>query len=239
MAPDDAQAPPPPDDSPARAPGRFVVFEGGEAAGKSTQASRLARRIGAVMTREPGGTQAGAAMRGLLLDPATAGLDDRAEALLMAADRAQHVAQVIRPALAAGRHVVSDRYVGSSLAYQGYGRGLPVEDIRRLSAWATGGLAPDVVVLLDLAVDAAAARMHERPDRMEAAGGDFHRRVGDGYRALAAAEPDRWLVLDASPPPDELEAAVWQALVERLPDLAATPAAPAGAGSAAATEERA
>jgi dTMP kinase len=209
---------------PETAPARFVVFEGGEAAGKSTQAARLARRLGAVLTHEPGGTTAGAAIRALLLDPATAGLDDRAEALLMAADRAQHVAKVVRPALASGRHVVSDRYVGSSLAYQGYGRGLPLDEVRRVSEWATGGLWPDVVVLLDVAAGAAAARRHERPDRLEAAGEDFHRRVGDGYRTLAAADP-AWVVVDGVPGPDEVEAAVWAAVVGRLPDLA--PGAPA------------
>ena len=217
-AADDVRPPTPP------SPGRFVVFEGGEAAGKSTQAARLATRLGAVLTREPGGTAVGGAIRALLLDPATAGLDDRAEALLMAADRAQHVAQVVRPALAAGRHVVSDRYVGSSLAYQGFGRGLDVEEVRRLSAWATGGLWPDAVVLLDIGTGEASGRRHERPDRLEAAGDDFHRRVNDGYRALAAAEPDRWLVVDATPDPEAVEAAVWKALVDRVPDLA--PAAP-------------
>ncbi|HZA87181.1 MAG TPA: dTMP kinase, partial [Acidimicrobiales bacterium] len=123
--------------------GRFVVLEGGEASGKSTQAARLAERLDAVLTREPGGTAIGAGLRDLLLDARTTGLADRAEALLMAADRAQHVAEVIRPALAAGRHVVSDRYVGSTLAYQGFGRGLPVDELRRLSAWAAHGVEPD------------------------------------------------------------------------------------------------
>lgn len=200
--------------------GCFVAFEGGEAAGKSTQAARLARRLDAVLTREPGGTAVGAAIRALLLDPATAGLDDRAEALLMAADRAQHVAEVVRPALDAGRHVVSDRYVGSSLAYQGHGRGLPLDQVRRLSAWATGGLWPDAVVLLDVPAGAAAGRRPERPDRLEAAGDAFHRRVGEGYRALAAADPARWVVVDGTPDADTVEAAVWAALSRRVPALA-------------------
>jgi dTMP kinase len=211
--------------------GRFVVFEGGEAAGKSTQAARLAERLGAVLTREPGGTAAGSAIRALLLDPATAGLDDRTEALLMAADRAQHVAEVVRPALAAGRHVVSDRYVGSSLAYQGFGRGLPVDEVRRLSAWATRGLEPDVVVLLDVPEDVAASRAAERPDRMEAAGDDFHRRVAAGYRALAAADPRRWAVVDGCGAPGSVAAAVWAVVAERCPDLASAAAAPAPARS--------
>ena len=200
--------------------GRFVVFEGGEAAGKSTQAARLAARLGAVATREPGGTAVGAAVRALLLDPDVDGLDDRTEALLMAADRAQHVAEVVRPALAAGRHVVSDRYVGSSLAYQGWGRGLPIDEVRRLSEWATGGLWPDLVVLLEVPAPVAAARLAGRPDRLEAAGDAFHRRVGEGYRALAAADPSRWAVVDGGGEPEAVEAAVWRVVVERLPELA-------------------
>ncbi|HEX8802836.1 MAG TPA: dTMP kinase [Acidimicrobiales bacterium] len=204
--------------------GRLIVLEGVEGAGKSTQAARLAARLHAVATREPGGTAVGAAIRALLLDPAVVDLDDRAEALLMAADRAQHVAEVVRPALAAGRHVVSDRYIGSSLAYQGYGRGLPTDEVRRLSQWATRGLWPDVVVLLDVPRHLAASRLAERPDRLEAAGDAFHRRVAEGYRALAAADPDRWVVVDAGDPPDAVEAAVWRAVSARCPDLAAAPA---------------
>jgi dTMP kinase len=212
--------------------GRFVVFEGGEAAGKSTQAARLAARLGAVATREPGGTAVGAAVRALLLDPGTVGLDDRTEALLMAADRAQHVAEVVRPALAAGRHVVSDRYVGSSLAYQGWGRGLPIDEVRRLSEWATGGLWPDLVVLLEVPAAVAESRLAGRPDRLEAAGDAFHRRVGEGYRALAAADPSRWAVVDGGGEADAVESAVWRVVAERLPELAGCAAA-SGAGGAA------
>jgi dTMP kinase len=201
--------------------GRFVVFEGGEAAGKSTQAARLARRLGAVLTREPGGTPAGAAIRALLLDPDTVGLDDRTEALLMAADRAQHVADVVGPALAEGRSVVSDRYVASSLAYQGFGRGLPVDEVRRLSTWATRGLEPDLVVLLEVDPGVAASRLAGRPDRMEAAGDEFHRRVTGGYRALAAADPGRWAVVDGDGDPEAVAAAVWAVVAARCPDLAA------------------
>jgi dTMP kinase len=201
---------------------RFIVFEGGEASGKSTQAIRLARRLGALHTREPGGTAIGAALRELLLDARTTGLDDRAEAMLMAADRAQHVAEVIRPALAAGRHVVSDRYIGSSLAYQGYGRGLPVAELRRLSAWAAADLWPDLVVLLDVPRGVAASRSGAAPDRLEAAGEPFHDRVVRGYRALASADAAHWVTVDGSAPPDEVEAAVWSAVVTRLPELAAS-----------------
>lgn len=198
---------------------RFVAFEGGEASGKSTQAARLAERIGAVLTREPGGTLVGTALRAILLDPETC-VSDRAEALLLAADRAQHVDELIRPALAAGRHVVTDRYIGSSLAYQGFGRGLALEEVRGMSIWATDGLWPDVVVLLDVPLDVAAGRQEGRPDRLEAAGFEFHRRVSEGFRELAAAEPDLWVVLDGTPGPDEVEKAVWSALTDRLPDLA-------------------
>jgi dTMP kinase len=185
----------------------FVAFEGGEASGKSTQAQRLAARIDAVLTREPGGTPLGEEIRTLLLH-ADHAIDARAEALLMAAARAQHVAEVIAPALAAGRHVVTDRFTASSLAYQGYGRGLPVDEVAALSRIATVGLEPDLYVLRDVAPDVAAARRDRAHDRMEAAGDEFHRRVRDGFLALAAADPDRWLVVDASATVDEIEASV-------------------------------
>ena len=210
---------------------RFIVFEGGEASGKSTQSAWLAERLGAVHTREPGGTAVGAALRSLLLDARTIGLDGRAEALLMTADRAQHVAEVVRPALVAGRHVVSDRYIGSTLAYQGYGRGLPVVDLRRISAWAAGDLWPDLVVLLDVPRDVSAGRTAEAPDRLEAAGEAFHDRVVRGYRALASADPARWVTVDGTAPPDEVAAAVWTAVSTRLPDLAAEPEDRAGGRS--------
>jgi dTMP kinase len=200
--------------------GRFIVFEGGEASGKSTQSARLASRIGAIHTREPGGTAVGAALRSLLLDARTTGLDDRAEALLMAADRAQHVAEVVRPALASGRHVVSDRYIGSTLAYQGFGRGLAVAELRRLSAWAAGDLWPDLTVLLDVPLEVALGRLGSEPDRLEAAGEEFHDRVTRGYRALAATDTDRWAVVDGTRSPGDVAEAVWQAVVSRLPDLA-------------------
>lgn len=187
--------------------GRFIAFEGGEASGKSTQAARLADAIGAVLTREPGGTPLGEEIRALLLH-ADHAIDARAEALLMAAARAQHVHDVIEPALAAGRHVVCDRFTASSLAYQGAGRGLAVADLEALSAVATSGLQPDLYVLLDLDPGVAAARRSRNHDRMEAAGPDFHRRVHAGFLALAAADPDRWLVVDASIPVDDIAAAV-------------------------------
>ncbi|MBK9180251.1 MAG: dTMP kinase [Acidimicrobiales bacterium] len=197
-------------------PGRFIAFEGGEGSGKSTQAALLAERLGAVLTREPGGTPLGRRLRALLLDPATGSVDARAEALLMAADRAQHVAEVVRPALVGGRHVVSDRYAGSSIAYQGHGRGLEPEEIRRLSHWATGGLWPDLILLLDVPPEVAAARVGADLDRFEAEGAGFHQRVAAGFRAQAAADPARWVVIDGRGGVAEVAARVAAAVGERL-----------------------
>lgn len=190
--------------------GRLIALEGGEACGKSTQAALLAERLRAVLTREPGGTAVGERVRGVLLDAAVVGLDPRAEALLMASARAQHVSEVVAPALAAGRHVVTDRFSHSSLAYQGYGRGLDIEELRWLSEWATGGLWPDVVVLLDLPRGVALASPAS-PDRFEAEAWAFHERVRAGFRALAAGDPDRWRVVDAAGTVDEVAARVWAA----------------------------
>jgi dTMP kinase len=181
--------------------GRLIAFEGGEGIGKSTQAERLAQRLGAVLTREPGGTVVGERVRQVLLDRDVVDLDGRAEALLMAAARAQHVATVIRPALAEGRDVVTDRFSHSSLAYQGHGRGLDLAELHELSDWATGGLWPDLVILLDVPLDEADGRRRlvgHLPDRLEAAGDAFHQRVVAGFRTLAATDPDRWLVVDGT-----------------------------------------
>jgi dTMP kinase len=194
--------------------GSFVAFEGGEACGKSTQAARLAARRGALLTREPGGTALGERVRSLFLDPATGHVEPRAEALLVAAARAQHVAEVIEPTLAAGRDVVTDRFTGSSLAYQGFGRGLPVEEVRALSSFATGGVDPDLYVLLTVSPEVAAIRLGSERDRLESAGDDFHARVADGY--LALAEQEGWLVVDGSGTPDEVERSVWAAVSGRL-----------------------
>ncbi len=184
--------------------GLFVALEGGEGAGKSTQASRLVEWLRGsghevVVTREPGATAVGARVRELLLDPGTA-LGPHAEALLYAADRAEHVATVIRPALQRGAVVVSDRYIDSSIAYQGFGRGLEPETVAAMSRWATGGLLPDLTVLLDLPVGAGRTRLHARGglDRMEAEADAFHERVRQGFGQLAAAEPARYTVLDAT-----------------------------------------
>jgi len=199
--------------------GLLVAFEGGEGTGKSTQARLLADRLGAVLTHEPGGTEVGARIRAVLLDPDTARLDARAEALLMAADRAQHAAEVLTPALAAGRPVVTDRYIGSSLAYQGHGRGLDLDAVAALSAFATGGLDADVVVLLVVAPAVRDARLADRPgvaDRLEREDDDFHDRVETGFRALAAAAPERWVVVDGDGAVAEVAERVWAAVEPRL-----------------------
>ncbi len=196
--------------------GRLIVFEGGEASGKSTQAARLAERLGARLTREPGGTSLGAQLRALLLDHSEMQVHPRAEALLMAADRAQHVTEVVEPALAAGEDVVCDRFVGSSLAYQGFGRGLGVDEVGRLSSFATGGLQPDLVILLDVGPDVASSRIERAPDRIETAGFQFHARVRAGYLALAEADPQTWAVIDGARPPDAVTHAVTAAVDRRL-----------------------
>lgn len=199
--------------------GRFIAFEGGEACGKSTQARRLATALDAELTFEPGATPLGASLRTLLLDPATGAVDPRAEALLMAADRAQHVAEQIEPALASGRHVVTDRYAGSSLAYQGFGRGLDVDEVRHLTEWGTGGLWPDLTVLLTVSPEVAAARLGDDPgrlDRFEREDHGFHDRVARGFLALAAADAQRWVVIDGSGDVDAVEALVRAAVRDRL-----------------------
>ena len=203
-----------PPDSPGR--GRWIAFEGGEGGGKSTQSARLAAALDAVLTREPGGTEIGRRLRELLLDPGTVALDHRTEALLMAADRAQHVAQVVAPVLAAGRHVVSDRSAYSSIAYQGYARGLPVDEVRSLSDWAMRGCWPDLVVLLDVPPAVATGRLGSDLDRIEQLGPEFHRRVSEGFAAMAAADPGRWVVVDGGRSVDDVEAVVRGAVRERL-----------------------
>ena len=198
--------------------GAFVVLEGGDASGKSTQARLVADRLRSagrevVETFEPGATEAGAAIRALLLD-GDGPVDPTAEALLLAADRAQEVADVIRPALARGTDVVSDRFVPSSLAYQGVGRGLGVEKIEKLNRWATGGLEPDLVVVLDVDDAVAASRRAGPGDRLERAGDEFHAAVRDAYRVLAT---DRgWIVLDGGADVDTVAERVWGAVRGRL-----------------------
>ncbi|HET9077748.1 MAG TPA: dTMP kinase [Acidimicrobiales bacterium] len=198
--------------------GRFIVLEGGEASGKSTQAELLATSIGALLTREPGGTAAGEHIRALLLDPSLPVIVPRAEALLMMAARAQHVDQVIEPALAAGRHVVCDRFSGSTVAYQGYGRGLAPEELASLSAWASAGLEPDLVVLLTVPPDVARHRRASRGgvDKIESEVAAFHSRIDAGFAALASAQPDRWRVVDGSGSVEAVAARVTAAVASLL-----------------------
>ena len=195
----------------------YIAFEGAEGCGKSTHAKRLGDAIGAVVTRETGGTEIGQRLRDILHDTSVTDLDDRAESLITAADRAQHLAQVVRPALAAGRHVVSDRSVHSTLAYQGYGRGLPIDDLRRINDWAIGGRWPDLVILMRVPADVTAERLRKRDlDRFERAGEAFHGRVEAGFEAMADADPEHWASVDGTLPKDEVAAAVRAAVRERL-----------------------
>ncbi len=195
------------------AAGFFVSFEGGDGAGKSTQArllgAWLAGQLGreVVLTREPGGTALGRTLREAVLHGDD--VDPRTEALLYAADRAHHVHTVVRPALARGAVVLTDRYLDSSVAYQGNGRDLGESEVEQLSLWAVDGLVPDLTVLLDLDPADGLARLTGDPDRLERAGDDFHRRTRDSFlRRAAAAPPGRWLVLDAAHPVDDVQAAV-------------------------------
>lgn len=193
--------------------GYFVAFEGGEGAGKTTQLEAFvkwleARGAEVVTTREPGGSAIGERIRGILLDTAAGRMDERTEALLYAADRAQHVAEVIRPALAAGKVVVSDRYIDSSLAYQGLARGLGIDEIYRISEWATGGLLPDLVLYLRVDPDAGLRRVGTQRDRIESEASDFHDRVGTAYLELARRYPKRFVVIDASGSQSEVHKAI-------------------------------
>lgn len=195
-----------------RGRGGLIAFEGIDGCGKTTQAGLLADRIGALWTFEPGATGLGASLRGLLLHGDQPTVGERAEALLMAADRAQHVAEVIRPALDQGRWVVSDRFSASTLAYQGYGRGLDLTELSDLVRWATGGLGPDLTVLIDVPVELASerrTRAGSSDDRFEGQGAGFLRRVADGYRRLVDVAVTPWLVVDGSGSVDSVAAAVW------------------------------
>jgi dTMP kinase len=182
--------------------GRLIALEGIDGCGKTTQARALAAALGARLTHEPGATPVGALLRALLLSPDVPAPSPRAEALLMAADRAEHVTLVIEPALAAGEWVVSDRYAASTIAYQGYGRGLEPTALADVIAWATGGVTADLSVLVDVPVDVASSRLAagrgpaEGPDRMERLGSSFAGRVREGFLAQVAADPGHWVVVD-------------------------------------------
>jgi dTMP kinase len=201
-------------------PGRLIAFEGGDGAGKTTQAERLSVALGAELTREPGGTVLGERIRRLLLDPEADAAGDstigaRTELMLALAARAQHVSERIRPALDAGRDVVVDRFSASTLAYQGYGRGLPVGEVRLACDLATGGLWPDLTLLLQIPIDLGNARRAgagSKPDRFESERGAFHGRVAEGFLELAAEEPSSWIVIDGSGDVDDVAQLVLDAV---------------------------
>ncbi|MGV9558654.1 dTMP kinase [Streptomyces sp. NPDC003522] len=212
-------------DDPVQAPaanGFFIALEGGDGAGKSTQAEALAEWIRAkghevVLTREPGATPVGKRLRSILLDVSSAGLSHRAEALLYAADRAEHVDTVVRPALERGAVVITDRYIDSSVAYQGAGRDLSPTEIARISRWATNGLVPHLTILLDVSPETARERFTEAPDRLESEPAEFHARVRSGFLTLAAADPGRYLVVDAGQEPEAVTTVVRHRLDRMLP----------------------
>lgn len=203
--------------------GVFITLEGGDGSGKTTQAELLDRWLSeqgrtVLRTREPGGTEVGVEVREIVLHH-RGDITPRAEALLYAADRAHHVATVVRPALERGDIVIQDRYIDSSVAYQGVGRVLDPGAIRGLSEWATEGLRPDLTILLDLDAGAARGRLDEartRYDRLEAEASEFHDRVRNAYLAIAAAEPDRFIVVDAALPADEIAASIRSRVAELL-----------------------
>ena len=204
--------------------GKFITFEGGEGCGKSTQIKRLKEAlekdgVEVVLTREPGGTWLSEEIRHLIKDQDTDAPCDRSELLLFLAARAQLVRNVIRPALEAGKWVLSDRFSDSTLAYQGYGRGLPLDDLRQMNDFACEGLKPDLTLLLDVDPDVSRARMRSREaatnttaDRMERAGEEFHARLRNGFAALAKAEPDRIVTIDANGTPDEVWGLAWKSM---------------------------
>ena len=200
--------------------GVFVCFEGGEGSGKSTQSRLLHEALTAaghtvLLTHEPGDTAVGAELRRIVLSPETGELADKTEALLYIADKAEHVETVVRPALARGEVVVTDRYVDSTLAYQGAGRSLDVGEVEQVARWATGDLRPHLTVVLDLEPAAGLGRFAER-DRIEQLSLEFHERVRAAFLAMAAADPDHYLVLDARAPREEIAAAVLERLAPLL-----------------------
>ena len=207
--------------------GRFITLEGGEGAGKSTQARRLAQALAAcgvdcLLTREPGGSPGAEEIRALLVNGEPGRWSAATEALLLTAARRDHLERTVEPALAAGRWVVCDRFSDSTLAYQGYGAGLPLDDLRALFRLALGGFSPDLTLVFDLPVDVGLARAAARAggeDRFERMGRDFHQRLRDGFLAIAAAEPERCAVIDAGADVDTVAADVLAVVRARLPEL--------------------
>jgi dTMP kinase len=197
--------------------GKYIAFEGLEGCGKSTHVKRLAETLDAVATREPGGTRVGAMLREILADPDNTDINPRTELLLMTADRAQLMTELIEPTLASGRHVISDRSIYSTLAYQGYGRGLDVDEIKRINEWALNRVLPDIVVWIRIPREEAERRLAKRNlDRFEREGAEFFARIADGFAAMAAADPDRWILIDGTLPKDDVQAAIHAAVAPRL-----------------------
>jgi dTMP kinase len=196
---------------------RYIAFEGLEGCGKSTHVTRLAAALGAVATREPGGTTIGASLRATMIDAANTMLSPRAEALLMAADRAQHLDELVTPALQRGQHVISDRSAYSSLAYQGYGRQLDLAMLKQFNSWAISNRWPDLVVYIDVPLEILLERLKKRElDRFEREDRSFFERIARGFNEMAKAEPDRWLIVDGTPPKDELAATILREVTSRL-----------------------
>ncbi len=196
--------------------GRLIAVEGIDASGKSTQARMLADSLGAEFTFQFGATGVGEVIRDVLLNPANDSVDDRTEALLIIADKAQHVAEIVGPLLASGRDVVTDRFTASTLAYQGYGRSLDLDELEAMMRFATGGLEPDLNVLMDLSAEQAWQRLGVSVDRFEGQGPEFLDRVRNGYLALAGADPARWAVVDAAGTTEEVAARILAAVRDRL-----------------------
>ncbi|MYH78132.1 MAG: dTMP kinase [Acidimicrobiaceae bacterium] len=199
--------------------GRLIAVEGVDASGKSTQARLLAESLGAVFTFQFGATGVGAEIRRMLLDPDNDSLDARTEALLIIADKAQHVAEVVGPVLRDGQHVVTDRFTASTLAYQGYGRGLDLAELQTMMHFATGGIEPDLNLLLDIPLELASRRLGSSLDRFEGTGDGFLDRVRAGYLTMAEADPAHWSVVDADGSVDDVAARVLAAVRDRLGDL--------------------
>jgi dTMP kinase len=196
-------------------PGFFVVFEGGDGAGKSTQVKQLTEKLTklketVVITREPGGTELGKKIREILLDQNEFEVSPRMEALLFAADRSINMSQIIKPALEKGNVVIADRHIDSSIAYQGVGRGLGVQTIEEISRWATQEIVPDLTVLLDVDANTGQSRLQTK-DRLDRESTDFHTKVNQAFRDLAKANPNRYIVIDATKPVEEISDLVFNA----------------------------
>jgi dTMP kinase len=206
--------------------GLFITFEGGEGCGKSTQSRLLLKKleqqnVPVVLTHEPGGTALGNELRKILKRKRGSSISPQAELFLLAASRAQLVAEVIRPALEEGKVVLCDRFTHSTMVYQGYGRGLDFTAIKMVNNMATRYLNPDLIILLDISPEQGLARKQSLKDRFELEDLSFHRRVREGYLKMAAAEPDRWLVIDASLPKAKIAEIIWDRVSQLLPNFSA------------------